>query len=98
MSEIVQWICSQQCMVEGGPHDESCRPVKSELQDQVDRLARALAKAEPPTHKDAYGRLLHECPVYCLFRAWFFEEEIGHAPDCAYVWALDHVAGLGAGK
>ena len=76
------------------PHRHRVAVKWMEAEEKADRLSRALAKAEPPTHKDAYGRLLHECPVYCLFRAWFFEEEIDHAPDCGYVEAVEHVAAL----
>ena len=79
-------------MVEGGPHDESCRPVKSELQDQVDRLARALAKADVLTTTDNLGQ---RCTICGGVSRDFWGS---HAEDCVKVWAVEHVAALEAGE
>ena len=60
-----------------------------ELEAQVDRLARALARHDPE-HRVAIrpGLVLSECR-HC--------EDVGepHSPDCVYVWAVGYVAALG---
>ena len=58
------------------------------LKAKVDGLARALARHDPE-HRVAIrpGLVLSECR-HC--------EDVGepHAPDCVYVWAIEHVAAL----
>ena len=83
-------------MVEGGPHDEVCRPIKSEqfAPKFVDRLARALATVNPHYLGPTVVRRW-ECPVVCTNRKFKEVADIVHAPDCAYVWAVEHVATLG---
>ena len=66
---------------------------------QVDRLAQALANSDP--HADATEDWEMEIWSCCGVEAHIFHDfdmaEI-HAPDCIYVWAVEHAAKAERGK
>ena len=55
----------------------------------IDRLAQALAETDPVWVIDeAHGI----CDVCCETGRWTAPNQIDHAPDCAYVWAVERAA------
>ena len=80
-------------MSDGLPDDKLTISRVTELEAQVDRLARILAGIEPEWYDNACEFRCHACGG----SATTFGMPAGnHADGCVYLWAVEHVAALEA--